>query len=170
MFDLAISNQKANMNIKIILLSAVIIILIFNYKRILSFIKYIKEQRAIEFKKRTNLNLFELNRLSAPHTLFFFGLGNYFFPKPVLYFDENNLYCITLNLPVIQHSLGSITEVKRTNIRINERRVWQIFITDNGRQASYKFRTYRNLNLFLEKVKENPNAIVDNRYIWGIFE
>lgn len=158
------------MNIKILILSAVIIILLFNYKRILSFIEYIKEQRAIDFKKRTNLNLFELNRLSAPRTLFFFGLGNYFFPKPVLYFDENNLYCVTLNLPVIQHPLDSITEVKRTNIMINEKRVWKIFINDNGRQASYKFRTYRNLNLFLEKVKENPNAIVYDRYIWGIFE
>ena len=94
MFDITFSKEKTSMNIKLLILSTVIIILIFNYKRILSFIKYIKEQRAIEFKKRTNLNLFELNRLSAPHTLFFFGLGNYFFPKPVLYFDENNLIAL----------------------------------------------------------------------------
>lgn len=158
------------MNIKILILIAVIIILLFNYKRILSYIEYIKEQRAIEFKKRTNLNLNELYRLSAPPIIFLFGLEKYIFPKPVLYFDEKNLYCITLNLPVIQYPLSCITEVKRTIVSINKRRVWQIFIDENNKKATYKFQTYRNLNLFLEKVKENPNAIVDNRYIWGIFE
>lgn len=158
------------MNIKIIILLVIIVILLFNYKRIPPFIAYIKEQRAIEFKKRTNLNLNELYRLSAPRALFLFGLEKYLFPKPVLYFDANNLYCITLNLPVVQYPLSSITEVQKTAVMINERRVWKIFVKDNDKQMTYKFSTYRHLNLFLEKVKENPNAIVDNRYIWGIFE
>lgn len=158
------------MNIKIYILLAVVIILIFNYKRILSYIEHIKEQRAIEFKKRTHLNLNELYKLSAPPALYLFGLEEHLFPKPVLYFDANNLYCITLNLPVVQHPLSSITEVQRTAVTINERRVWKIFVKDNDKQMVYKFRTYCNLNLFLEKVKENPNAIVDDRYIWGIFE
>ncbi|OOV13240.1 hypothetical protein [Flavobacterium sp. LM4] len=158
------------MNIKILVLIAVILILILNYKKILSYIEYIKEQRVIEFKKRTNLNLDELYRLSAPPALFLFGLEKRLFPKPVLYFDANNLYSITLNLPVVQHPLSSITEVQRTAVMINEKRVWKIFVKDNDKQRVYKFRTYRNLNLFLEKVKENPNAIVDDRYILGIFE
>nr|WP_315239259.1 hypothetical protein [uncultured Flavobacterium sp.] len=158
------------MNIKIIILLVILAILLFNYKKILSYIEYIKEQRAIEFKKRTNLNLDELYKLSAPPALFLFGLEKHLFPKPILYFDANNLYCITLNLPVVQHSLLSITEVERTAVMINKRRVWKIFVKDNDKQMVYKFRTYRNLNLFLEKVKENPNAIVDDRYIWGIFE
>jgi hypothetical protein len=158
------------MNIKFYILLAVVIILLFNYKRIIAFVNDIKEQRAIEFKKRTNLNLNELYRLSAPPALFLFGLEKHLFPKPILYFDTNNLYCITLNLPVVQHPISSIIEVRRTNISINERRVWKIFVKDNNQQMVYKFRTYRNLGLFLEKVKENPNAIVDDRYIWGIFE
>lgn len=158
------------MNIKIYILLAVVIILIFNYKRIIAFVNHIKEQRAIEFKKRTNLNLNELYRLSAPPALYLFGLEKHLFPKQVLYFDANNLYCITSNLPVVQHPIASITEVQRTAVMINERRVWKIFVKDNDKQMVYKFRTYRNLDLFLEKVKENPNAIVDDRYIWGIFE
>ncbi|OXG06568.1 hypothetical protein BC749_102481 [Flavobacterium araucananum] len=158
------------MNIKIIILLAVIIILLLNYKRILSYIKYIKEQKAIEFKKRTNLNLDDLYKLSAPSTFLLFGFENNIFQKPVLYFDENNLYCITSNLPVVQHPLSSITEVQRTAVMINKRRVWKIIIKDNNIQKAYKFRVYRNLDLFLEKVKENPNSIVDDRYIWGIFE
>lgn len=158
------------MNIKIIILLAVIIILLLNYKRILSYIEYIKEQKAIEFKKRTNLNLDDLYKLSAPSTFLLFGLENNIFQKPVLYFDENNLYCITSNLPVVQHPLSSITEVQRTAVMINKRRVWKIIIKDNDIQKAYKFRVYRNLDLFLEKVKENPNSIVDDRYIWGIFE
>jgi hypothetical protein len=158
------------MNIKIIILLAVIIILLLNYKRILSYIEYIKEQKAIEFKKRTNLNLDDLYKLSAPSTFLLFGFENNIFQKPVLYFDENNLYCITSNLPVVQHPLSSITEVQRTAVMINKRRVWKINIKDNDIHKAYKFRVYRNLDLFLEKVKENPNSIVDDRYIWGIFE
>lgn len=158
------------MNIKLIILLAVLIILLLNYKRILSYIEYIKGQKAIEFKKRTNLNLDDLYKLSAPSTFLFFGLENNIFQKPVLYFDENNLYCITSNLPVVQHPISSITEVQRTAVMINKRRVWKIIIKDNDIQKAYKFRVYRNLDLFLEKVKENPNSIVDDRYIWGIFE
>ena len=121
------------MNIKIVILIFVIIILILNYKRIIAFVNHIEEQRAIEFKKRTNLNLHELYRLSAPPALFLFGLEKHLFPKPVLYFDANNLYCITLNLPVAQHPLSSITEVQRTAVMINEKRVWKIFVKDNDK-------------------------------------
>jgi hypothetical protein len=53
---------------------------------------------------------------------------------------------------------------------INKRRVWKIFVKNNDKQMVYKFRTYRNLDLFLEKVKENPNALIEDRYILGIFE
>jgi hypothetical protein len=151
-------------------LLAIIVILTLNYKRIIAFIDYIKEQRAIKFNKRTNLNLNELYRLSAPPALFLFGMEEHLFPKPVLYFDANNLYCVTSNLPVIQHPLASITEVQRTAVMINKRRVWKIFVKNNDKQMVYKFRTYRNLDLFLEKVKENPNALIEDRYILGIFE
>lgn len=161
---------QTHMNIKIIILLAILIILLLNYKRILSYIEYIEEQKAIKFKKRTNLNLDDLYKLSAPSTFLLFGLENNIFQKPVLYFDENNLYSITLNLPVVQHPISSITEVRRTSVMINESRVWKIIIKDNDTEKNYKFRAYRNLNLFLEKVKENPNSIVDDRYIWGIFD
>lgn len=159
------------MNIKILLLLALVIILILNYKRILAFSNYIKEQRAIEFKKRTNLDLRTLSRISAFPPIIFFGLEHFFLNRSVLYFDENYLYKITRKDPVIQHLLSDITKVKRTNIMINERRVWKIIIKDSGSEISYKVRSnYDKFDLFLEKIKENPNAIVDSKYILGFFE
>ena len=159
------------MNIKIIVLLAVIIILILNYKRILSLIKYFQEQRAIKFKRRTGLDLFSVTRISARPKNFLFGLEMYLFPKPVFYFDEENLYRIKLKEPVIKHDLSTINEVRRTNITINERRVWEIIINDSGKEINYRLRSnYNKFDLFLEKIKENPNAIVDSKYVWGIFE
>lgn len=159
------------MNIKILLLLVLVIILILNYKRILSFVEYCEEQRASEFKKRTNLNLSTLTRISARPNFFLFGLEMYLFPKPVFYFDESNLYRIQLNEPVIKHAISTISEVRRTHIMINERRVWQIIINDSGSQINYKVRSnYGKFDLFLEKIKENPNAIVDSKYILGFFE
>lgn len=159
------------MNIKILLLLALVIILILNYKRIVSFIEYRKEQRAIEFKKRTNLDLSKLARISARPNFFLFGLEMYLFSKPVFYFDESNLYRIQLNEPVIKHAISTISEVQRTNVMINERRVWKIIINDSGSQINYKVRSnYAKFDLFLEKIKENPNAIVDSKYVWQFFE
>jgi len=159
------------MNIKIIILLVILAILIFNYKRILSYIEYIKEQRAIEFKKRTGLDLHSLIRISARPKYFLFGLEMYLFPKPVFYFDKENLYRIQLNEPVIKHDISTIIEVRRTNIVINERRVWKIIVNDSGGKISYKVRSnYDKFDWFLDKIKKNPNAIVDSKHVWGIFE
>ncbi|REG99650.1 hypothetical protein [Flavobacterium aquicola] len=159
------------MNIKTLVLLAVIIILILNYKRILSLIEHYQEQRAAKFKRRTGLDLFTLTRISARPKNFLFGLEMYIFPKPVFYFDDNNLYRIKLKEPIIKHALSTINEVRRTSITINERRVWEIIINDSGKQINYRLRSnYDKFDLFLEKIKENPNAIVDSKYVWGIFE
>lgn len=155
------------MNLYIILAILVLIaILLLNYKKIQVIIDYIKEQIAIDFKKRTNLDWHKLNRLSAPKS-FIWGL---LFKSPVLYFDDTNLYITKSNDPVIKYSISTIIELRKTNVMINDRRVWKIIINDAGKQIIYKFRVYSNFNLFLEKVSENPNAIVDERYIWKIFE
>lgn len=155
-------------NIVLVFLSIVIIILL-SYKKIQSWFEYFREQSAIDFKKRTNLDLYTLTRLSAPPP-FMWGLEKVLFRKPVFYFDADNLYIIKSNDSVIKYPLSTITEAKRTNIMINDRRVWKIIIDISGKQIIYKIRNYRNFDLFLEKVKENPNAIVDDQYIWGIFE
>jgi hypothetical protein len=146
-----------------------ILILLLCTKRIQSWIEYFKRQRALEFKKRTNLDLYTLTRLSAP-AQFIWGLELFLFKRTVFYFDDNNLYITKSNDPVIKYALSTIIEVKRTNVMINDRRVWKIIIDNSGKQIIYKIRSYRNFGLFLEKIKENPNAIVDDQYIWGIFE
>lgn len=155
------------MSIKTIILLAIIIILIFNYKRVLAFIDYIQKQRAEEFKKRTHLELSQLNRLSHPPTLFLFGLWQYFFPKPTLYFDEENLYYIKKNEPVVIHPISSIKELRKTPVMVNDVKVWKIIIGKPGEQTVYRFRTFLNFDLFMKKVKKNPEAVVDK---WGIFE
>ena len=155
------------MNLYIIFtILALIAILLLNYKKIQLFIDYIKDQIAIDFKKRTNLDWYTLNRLSAPKSF----IWGFLFKSPVLYFDDTNLYITRSNDPVIKYSISTIIELRKTNVMINDRRVWKIIINDAGKQIIYKFRVYSNFNLFLEKVSENPNAIVDERYIWKIFE
>ena len=150
----------------ILAILALIAILLFNYKKVQLFIDYIKDQIAIDFKKRTNLDWHTLNRLSAPKSF----IWGFLFKFPVLYFDENYLYITKSNDPVIKYPISTIIELRKTNMMINDRRVWKIIINDAGKQIIYKFRVYSNFNLFLEKVSENPNAIVDERYIWKIFE
>ncbi|WKL48342.1 hypothetical protein Q1W71_00915 [Flavobacterium pectinovorum] len=145
---------------------ALIIILVFNYKKIELFIDFIEEQVAIDFKKRTNLDWHTLNRLSAPKS-FIWGL---LFKSPVLYFDDDYLYITKSSNPVIKYPISTIIELRKTNVMINDVRVWKIIIDDAGKRMVYKFRVYRNFNNFLEKVSENPNAIVDERYVWKIFE
>lgn len=155
------------MNLYIIFaLLALIAIALFNYKKIQLFIDYIEEQIAIDFKKRTNLDWYTLNRLSAPKSF----IWQFLFKSPILYFDDTNLYITKSSDPVVKYPISTIIELRKTNVMINDRRVWKIIINDAGKQIYYKFRIYRNFNLFLEKVSENPNAIVDERYIWKIFE
>lgn len=155
-------------NIVLIFLVLLIIFLLC-YPKIQSWVDYYKEQRAIEFKKRTGLDLWSLYRLSAP-TPFFWGLEKFIFNTTIFYFDENNLCLIQSNEPVIKYPLSSITEARRTILTINKRRVWKIIINNSGQEVIYKMRPYNNFNHFLEKIDENPNSIVDERYIWGIFE
>lgn len=165
------SNSKLNMDINIIIFLSLLIIALFNYKKILSFIDHLEEKRAIEFKNRTNLDLYALTRISAPPVLLFFGLENFFLNRSVFYFDENNLYKITRKDPVIQHKLSSIIEARKTSVMVNERRVWKIIIKDSDKQIGYRITSrHNNFNLFLEKISENPNIIMDERYSWKIFE
>lgn len=159
------------MNLKIIIAFCLLVLAILNYKRILSFIDFIKEKRAIEFKKRTNLNLNTLTRISAYPVMFLYGLEYFFLNRPVFYFDENYFYKVTRKDPVVRHKLSDIIEVRKTNVMINNRRVWKVIIDELGQQTGYRMRSnFGNFDLFLEKIKENPNAIVDDKYIWGIFE
>jgi len=153
----------------ILAFSALIIILILNYKKIQLFIDYIKKQIATDFKKRTNLDWYTLKRLSAPKP-FIWGLEKFLFNTSVLYFDDNYLYITKSNDPVIKHALSTITELRRTSVMINDKRIWKITINNTGKQIIYKFGIYRNFNLFQEKIRQNPDAIIDERYIWKIFE
>src|SRR6218665_2218999 len=156
------------MNIKIIVVLSLLVLAVLNYKRILSFINHIQEKRANEFKKRTNLDLNTLTRISARPVMILYGLEYFFLNRSVFYFDENYLYKITRKDPVVKRKLSNITEVRRTLVMINKRRVWKIIINESGQLTEYKLRSnYGDFDLFSEKIKENPNAIVDDKRIWG---
>ncbi|MCC9074064.1 hypothetical protein LNQ49_20975 [Flavobacterium sp. F-65] len=144
----------------VFILFTLIIILLLSYKKIQSVNEYFTKLREIDFKKRTNLDLWKLTRISAPAP-FLFGLEKYIETNSVFYFDKDNLYIIKYDKPVIKHSLSTISEVIKTHLNINERRIWKIIVYESGKQIIYKIKDeYWNFELFLDKINENPNSIV----------
>jgi hypothetical protein len=157
------------MELKYIFILLLITLLVFNIKRIFNYIENYKEQKEIDFKKRTNLDLWKLTKISGG--IFMFGLDKYFVNKSDFYFDDKNLYLINYNKPVIKHSISDIIEVSKTAISLNDRKVWKIIINDLNEKIVYKITTNdslsnSNFSMFLDKVNENSNSIVDSNFLW----
>ncbi|PWA05125.1 hypothetical protein [Flavobacterium laiguense] len=157
------------MELKYIFILLLITLLVFNIKRIFNYIENYKEQKEIDFKKRTNLDLWKLTKISGG--IFMFGLDKYFVNKSDFYFDDKNLYLINYNKPVIKHSISDIIEVSKTSISLNDRKVWKIIINDLNEKKVYKITTNdslsnSNFSMFLDKVNENSNSIVDSNLLW----
>jgi hypothetical protein len=162
-------NQKYDMELKYIFILSLITFLVFNIKRIFNYIENLKEQREVDFKKRTNLDLWKLTKISKG--VFMFGLDKYFVNKSDFYFDDKNLYLINYNKPVIKHSISDIIEVTKTSISLNDRMVWKIIVNDFNAKKVYKITTNdsfsnSNFNIFLDKVNKNSNSIVDSNWLW----
>ncbi|UQD56405.1 hypothetical protein [Flavobacterium sp. K5-23] len=157
------------MEIEHIFILLIIILLVLNFKRIFFYFKNYNHQKEIDFKKRTNLELWKLRKISSG--IFMFGLEKYFINNSDFYFDEKKLYLIKTNQPVIEHSISDIIEVSKTLLSINKCKVWKIIINDLNEQIVYKIITNdslsnNNFNLFLDKVNENSDSIVDSNWLW----
>jgi hypothetical protein len=155
-----------------ILLFTLIFLLVYNIKRIVYYIKNYNEIEETLFKRRTNLDLTKLTKISNGH--FFFGLSEYLRAKSEFYYDKEYLYVISTKNQVIKHRISDIIEVGKTSIMINDRRIWKIVINnvdDVDDKIIYKLSTNdtlsnNNFNFFLDKVNENSNSIVDANWLW----
>ena len=144
------------------------IILMLNYQRILQYFENCQEQKEIHFKERTNLDLWKLTKLSPGIT--WFGSDQFHYTNPEFYFDDDFLYLIEYNNPVIKHKFSNIIEVTRTPYTLNDRRIWKIVINELDNQIVYKITTNHsltssNFTTFLDKVNENSDSIVDSDWL-----
>lgn len=145
-----------------------ICILLLNAKRISNYFENQEEQKEIDFKKRTNLDLWKLTKLSPGITMF--GSDQFHYTESEFYFDEDFLYLIEINKPVIKHALSNIIELTRTPYSQNNRRIWKVIINEPGKQTEYKITTNHsltssNFSNFLEKVNKNSNSVVDSEWL-----
>ncbi len=72
-----------------------ICILLLNAKRISNYFENQEEQKEIDFKKRTNLDLWKLTKLSPGITMF--GSDQFHYTESEFYFDEDFLYLLEIN-------------------------------------------------------------------------
>ena len=158
------------MTILIITLFVIVILLMLNTQRISNYLQNRQEQQEIDFKERTNLDLWKLIKLSPGIT--WLGSDQFHFSKPEFYFDDAYLYLIDYN-KVVKHPIGNIIEVTRTPYSQNDRRIWKIVINEPKSQIIYKIVTNQslttnNFSLFLDKVKENSDSVVDSEWLVNV--
>ncbi len=152
----------------IISIFIIVIILMLNYQRISHYFENRQEQKEIDFKERTNLDLWKLTKLSPGIT--WFGSDQFHYSNPEFYFDNDFLYLIDYNNTVIKHANANIIEVTRTPYTRNDRRIWKIIINELDNEIVYKITTNHsltstNFSNFLNKVNENSNSIVDSEWL-----
>lgn len=145
-----------------------ICILLLNAKRLSNYFENQEEKKEIDFKIRTNLDLWKLTKLSPGITML--GSNQFLYTESEFYFDEDFLYLIEINKPIIKHSLSNIIELTRTPYSQNDRRIWKIIINEVGKQTEYKITTNHslissNFSNFLDKVNKNSNSVVDSEWL-----
>ena len=158
------------MTILIITLFVIVILLMLNTQRISNYLQNRQEQQEIDFKERTNLDLWKLIKLSPGIT--WLGSDQFHFSNPEFYFDDAYLYLIDYN-KVVKHPIGNIIEVTRSPYSQNDRRIWKIVINEPKSQIIYKIVTNQslttnNFSLFLDKVKENSDSVVDSEWLVNV--
>ncbi len=136
------------------------------------FIGFKSKNSEIKYVNSQNPNI-EMKKISTPP--FLFGLDRKFISEEELYFDEENFYAINNKHQKATFKLTDITEISKTSLRINNRRLWQIKVKqDNGKEIVFIFaHNYtiwnKNFLLFYEKIKlRNPNAIKTKWSLWTI--
>lgn len=148
----------------------IIIILILNSQRISRYFESREEQQEIDFKERTNLDLWKLTKISPGIT--WFGPDQVQYTNPEFYFDDDCFYIINYD-KVMKHDIGNIVEVTRTSYSKNDNRIWKIVVQESENKIVYKIMTNHSLTTsnfsnFLDKVNENPDSVVDSEWLLKI--
>lgn len=103
---------------------------------------------------------------------FLFGLEKRIISGDELYFDNNSLYAVNQTRRAAIFSLRNITELKRTSVRINNNRIWQVKILHEGQEVLIKFAhnfslsNHNFLNFYTLLKEINPTAIQSEWNLW----
>ena len=105
---------------------------------------------------------------------FLFGLENKLISDNEFYFDDEHLYAINKNFQKAVFKLTDISELSKTTIEINNRRLWQVKIKpENESEITFKFaHNYtiwnKNFVLFHEKMMLINSAVVKTKWnVWN---
>ena len=106
-------------------------------------------------------------------TPFLLGIEKTFISKEEFYFDDKNFYAINKDLKKVAFKLCDISEIKKTEIKLNNRYIWQVKIKQaNDKKEIFKFaHNYtlwnKNFALFYKKVKKlNPQVLKSKWSLW----
>ena len=104
---------------------------------------------------------------------YLFGIEKHHISEEDFYFDNDHFYAINKELQKAIFNLCDISEIKKTSITINNRRIWQITIKPTSdKEVVFKFAHNfslwnRNFPLFYNKVKKkNPKVLQSKWSIW----
>lgn len=144
-------------------------------------IREIYSKYSVDFKPKNNKisysnsesTNFQLKKISTRP--FLFGLENGLISDDEFYFDDENFYAVNKQFQKAIFKLSDITEISKTSMQINNRRLWQVKIKQ-GTADEIVFRFAHNYTIwkkdfyhFYEKIKLiNPNAIKSKWNLWTI--
>ncbi|MCT2562497.1 hypothetical protein [Chryseobacterium herbae] len=164
---LTMSQKGDGYLIAIVILSLIFAFLVIRivYKRNISGLK--KENNNINY---TNSGTQNLNKISTKP--FLFGLEKNIISDQEFYFDNENFYAVNSHQQTAKFNLKDINEISKTSVQINNSRIWQVKINNNGEEIVFKFAhnyTIWNKNFleFYRKIEKlNPSAIQSKWSIW----
>ncbi|RZJ39558.1 MAG: hypothetical protein EOO18_00170 [Chryseobacterium sp.] len=103
---------------------------------------------------------------------FLFGLEKKLLSDDEFYFDNTHFYAVNANSQTAKFNLEDITEISRTDVRINNSSIWQVKINHENRELTFKFaHNYTIWNKgfleFYDRVKTiNPAAVKSDWSLW----
>jgi len=113
-----------------------------------------------------------LNKISGRP--FLFGLEKKIISEDNFYFDNHFFYAVNKNNRTAKFRLRDITELSKTSYQINNSRIWQVKINDEGDEVVFSFaHNYsvwnKNFLTFYHKLKEvNPSVIQSKWSVWSM--
>jgi len=166
-FTLTMSQNGDGYLIAIVMVSLMFAFLVARivYKKNISGFK--KENNKVSY---TQSGIQNLNKISTKP--FLFGLEKKIISDQEFYFDHEYFYAVNSQQQTAKFNLKDISEISKTSVQINNSRIWQVKINNNGEEIVFKFAhnyTIWNKNFleFYRKIEQlNPSAIQSKWSIW----
>ncbi|WP_428223862.1 hypothetical protein [Flavobacterium sp.] len=135
----------------------------------MTFFEELRNKKEEEFKQNTGLNLWELTDIEAH--IASNTIETFVYSRDKAYFDDSNLYIIADSTVLASYELNSIKELTRTSYISNDKRIWKLVIDDTYKKQEFKLIPFKNLttvnfSLFLDKVAENEDSLVNSEFIF----